>query len=67
MKNFFYLLLNCFGPFTLIIGDVELNLQCSKCWNGIDGLLDYNDAFKKKFAPKNFLHKPSKQVKDVHF
>ena len=32
-----------------------------------DGLLAYNDAFKKEFAPKNFLHKPSKHVKDVHF
>ena len=30
-------------------------------------MLDYSDAFKKKFAPKNFLHKPSKHVKDVHF
>ena len=27
----------------------------------------YRDAFKKEFAPKNFLHKPSKHVKDVHF
>ncbi len=32
-----------------------------------DGLPAYNDAFKKEFAPKNFLHKPSKHVKDVHF
>ena len=27
----------------------------------------YRDAFKKEFAPKNFLHKPSEHVKDVHF
>ena len=27
----------------------------------------YNDAFKKEFAPKNFLHKPSKHVRDIHF
>lgn len=32
-----------------------------------DGLPAYNDAFKKEYAPKNFLHKPSKHVKDVHF
>ena len=32
-----------------------------------DGLPAYNDAFKKEFAPKNFLHKPSKHIKDVHF
>ena len=32
-----------------------------------DGLPAYNDAFKKEFAPKNFLHKPSKHVKEVHF
>ena len=32
-----------------------------------DGLPAYNNAFKKAFAPKNFLHKPSKHVKDVHF
>ena len=32
-----------------------------------DGLPAYNDAFKKEFAPKNFLHKPSKHVKDIHF
>ena len=32
-----------------------------------DGLPAYNNAFKKEFAPKNFLHKPSKHVKDVHF
>ena len=32
-----------------------------------DGLPAYNDAFKKEFAPKNFLHKPSEHVKDVHF
>ena len=27
----------------------------------------YNEAFKQEYAPKNFLHKPSKHVKDVHF
>ena len=32
-----------------------------------DGLPAYNDAFKKEFAPKNFLHKPSKHVKEIHF
>ena len=32
-----------------------------------DGLPAYNDAFKNEFASKNFLHKPSKHVKDVHF
>ena len=32
-----------------------------------DGLPAYNDAFKKEYTPKNFLHKPSKHVKDVHF
>ncbi len=32
-----------------------------------DGLPAYNDAFKKEFAPKNFLHKPSKHIKEVHF
>ena len=32
-----------------------------------DGLPAYNDAFKKEFAPKNFLHKPSKHVRDIHF
>ncbi len=32
-----------------------------------DGLPAYNNAFKKEYAPKNFLHKPSKHVKEVHF
>ena len=32
-----------------------------------DGLPAYNDAFKKEYAPKNFLHKPSKHIKEVHF
>ncbi len=32
-----------------------------------DGLSVYNDAFKKEYAPKNFLHKPSKHVSDIHF
>ena len=32
-----------------------------------DGLPAYRDAFKKEFASKNFLHKPSKHVKEVHF
>ncbi len=32
-----------------------------------DGLSAYNDAFKKEFAPKNFLHKPSKHTREVHF
>ena len=32
-----------------------------------DGLPAYNDTFKKEFVPKNFLHKPSEHVKDIHF
>jgi len=32
-----------------------------------DGLPAYNDAFKKEFAPKNDLHKPSKHIRDIHF
>ena len=32
-----------------------------------DGLPTYNDAFKKEYASKNFLRKPSKHVKDIHF
>ncbi len=32
-----------------------------------DGLPAYNEAFKKEFAPKNFLQKPSKHIKDIHF
>ncbi len=32
-----------------------------------DGLPAYNDAFKKEYVPKNFLHKPLKHVKEVHF
>jgi len=32
-----------------------------------DGLPAYNDAFKKEFTPKNFLHKPSKHIRDIHF
>ncbi len=32
-----------------------------------DGLPACNSAFKKEFAPKNFLHKPSKHIKEVHF
>jgi len=32
-----------------------------------DGLPAYNDAFKKEFAQKNFLHKPSKHIRDIHF
>ena len=32
-----------------------------------DGLPAYNDAFKKEFAPKNFLHKPSEHIKEIHF
>ena len=45
--------------------------RCSKessfyfCYT--DGLPSYHDAFKKEYAPKNFLHKPSKHVKEVHF
>lgn len=32
-----------------------------------DGLPAYNDAFKKEFEAKNFLHKPSKHIRDIHF
>ena len=32
-----------------------------------DGLSDYNEAFRKEFAAKNYLHKPSKHIKEVHF
>ena len=32
-----------------------------------DGLLSYNDAFKKESAPKNFLYKDSKHIKEIHF
>ena len=32
-----------------------------------DGLPAYNKAFKEQYAPKNFLHKPSKHIKDIHF
>ena len=32
-----------------------------------DGLPAYNDIFKKEYAPKNFLRKPSKHVKDIYF
>ena len=32
-----------------------------------DGLASYNDAFKKEYALKNFLHKPSKHIKEIHF
>jgi len=32
-----------------------------------DGLPAYNDTFKQEFAPKNFLHKPSKHIRDIHF
>ena len=32
-----------------------------------DGLPDYNEAFRKEFAAKNYLHKPSKHIKEVHF
>ena len=32
-----------------------------------DGLPAYNEAFKKEFAPKNDLQKPSKHIKDIHF
>ena len=32
-----------------------------------DGLPACNKAFKNECAPKNFLHKPSKHAKDVHF
>ena len=32
-----------------------------------DGLPAYNDAFKKEFAPKNFLHKDSTHIKEIHF
>lgn len=32
-----------------------------------DGLPAYNDAFKKEFAPKNDLQKPSKHIRDIHF
>lgn len=31
-----------------------------------DGLPAYNDAFRKEFAPKNFLHKDSSHVRDIH-
>ena len=27
----------------------------------------YNEAFRKEFEAKNFLHKPSKHTKEVHF
>lgn len=32
-----------------------------------DGLPAYNKAFKEQYAPKNFLHKPSKHIRDIHF
>jgi len=32
-----------------------------------DGLPAYNDAFKQEFAQKNFLQKPSKHIRDIHF
>ncbi len=32
-----------------------------------DGLPAYNDAFKKEFAPKNFLHKDSTHIREIHF
>jgi len=32
-----------------------------------DGLPAYNDAFKKEYSQKNFLHKPSKHIRDIHF
>ena len=31
-----------------------------------DGLPAYNNAFRKEYAPKNFLHKPSKHVREIH-
>ena len=32
-----------------------------------NGLPTYNDAFRKIYGQKNFLHKPSRHVRDVHF
>jgi transposase-like protein len=32
-----------------------------------DGLPAYRDAFKKEFAPKNDLQKPSEHIKEIHF
>lgn len=32
-----------------------------------DGLPSYNKAFEQEYSQKNFLHKPSKHIKDIHF
>lgn len=32
-----------------------------------DGLPAYNKAFKEQYSQKNFLHKPAKHIKDIHF
>jgi len=32
-----------------------------------DGLPAYNKAFEQEYSQKNFLHKPSKHIRDIHF
>lgn len=32
----------------------------------VNAVAGYNDAFRKEHVPKNFLHKPSKHVREIH-